>query len=632
MKITKQIKQKFNQIGLMLILTAAFFAQICLTTNITAQTGKPDGGGTFYTVSGNVQADGASLENAAVVLLLDSNIVESAVTDANGNYSLNALEGFNYTASVYKEGYNFNPSYQIVNNVNSNQIVNFQNGTQLCVPAPTGQSGGGFCQNAAATPISTRNGIIAFEIFGSTFGIEPDGTNQMQIPPAGSFPSWSPDGTRLLYNRTTSLDPDQEIYITNADSTGFRQITFNFFNDYKAQWSPDGTRAVFYRLFNSSDIEIFTINTDSPINGINEIRLTDDDCLNQDPTYSPDGSLIAFAKICANESLSGIYTMNSADGSQPFQLTSGGTDYSPAWRPDGGRIIFVRDGDIWAINPNGKGIIQITFDLQFPYYSPVYSPDGEKIAFSRVPTALEFQEIYTLQLSSGFQTRITTNQTSFNKEYPSWQKVIVEVPITLIGGLNLTFSNVAGGGNTVATPIEPNSAGALPEGFRMLAEPIVFDVRTSADYSGDVEICFDVTNVNDPALFAELVVFHNENGVLVDRTSSRDFDARQICATVSSLSPFVIAAPNAPTAASVTVAGRILTKDGNGLANADVFMIDAFGNMRSARTSSFGFYSFEEVEVGQTYVFNVSARRYNFSPQIISIVEETDDLNFYAYQ
>lgn len=225
-----------------------------------------------------------------------------------------------------------------------------------------------------------------------------------------------------------------------------------------------------------------------------------------------------------------------------------------------------------------------------------------------------------------------TNTAGINDEYPSWLAVRNRVEVSPQAGTLVSFSNVTTAGNTVAMPIDPASAGVLPEGFRMLVEPIVFDVRTSANYTGDIEICFDVPNVNDPKLFAELVVFHNEGGALVDRTTSRDFDARRICATVTSLSPFVVAAPDAPTAASVTIAGRILTKAENGLANANVLMTDAFGNTRSARTNSFGYYSFEEVEVGQTYIFNASSRRYRFAPRVVSVIEEINNLNFYAGQ
>lgn len=608
-----------------------FVCSLLLTATISAQKFvTPNGGGTIVFVSGNIQADGANLPDATVNLINEGFVYSSGVTDADGNYSIQGIAGNTYTVSVYKEGFNFNPTFQFLSNIQLNQTVNFQNGVRLCIPAPTGQTGENYCQTATTTDVSRiENGKIAFEIFRNAFAINADGSNQMQLPPAGAFPSWSFDGTKLLSNRSTSLDADQEIYISNADGTGNRQITFNFFNDYKANWSPDGTRAVFYRLFNSSDIEIFSINTDSPNNGIKEIQLTNDNCLNRDPSYSPDGTKIVFSKFCENGNASGIYTMNT-DGTNPVQLTVGNDSY-PAWRPDGARIIFARDGDLWFVNPSGTSVVQLTFDLQIDYYSPVYSPDGEKIAFSRVPGELQFQEIYTLNPFTGEQLRLTNNQQfSQNKEYPSWQRIVADVQVTLAGGVNLTFSNVTTAGNTVVTPIELASAGALPPNFTLILESVAYDVRTSASFSGDAEICFDLPNVSNETVFNSLVILHNENGELIDRTSSRNFMARKICATVASFSPFIVAAPLAPTAANVSISGKVTNSTGESLANAEVILTDSSGNSSKTRTSSFGFYRFEDVEAGQVYVLEVHKKRYRFIPQIITINEEISELNFIA--
>ena len=73
---------------------------------VTAQSDSI-GGGTFFTVSGNILADGLPVAEANVVLLIGSSIVESTMSDASGNYVLNAIGGNSYTASVYKEGFNF---------------------------------------------------------------------------------------------------------------------------------------------------------------------------------------------------------------------------------------------------------------------------------------------------------------------------------------------------------------------------------------------------------------------------------------------------------------------------------------------------------------------------------------------
>lgn len=83
-----------------------------------------------------------------------------------------------------------------------------------------------------------------------------------------------------------------------------------------------------------------------------------------------------------------------------------------------------------------------------------------------------------------------------------------------------------------------------------------------------------------------------------------------------------------PTAASVSVSGRVLTISGRGLTNAAVTMTSASGNRRTTRTSTFGNFRFNEVEAGQTYIFNVVSKRYRFAPQIVTVMEDLTELNF----
>jgi subtilisin-like proprotein convertase family protein len=86
------------------------------------------------------------------------------------------------------------------------------------------------------------------------------------------------------------------------------------------------------------------------------------------------------------------------------------------------------------------------------------------------------------------------------------------------------------------------------------------------------------------------------------------------------------------TAASVSVAGRVLTSRGRGLMNAFVRMTDASGVVKTARTNPLGFYRFEDVSAGGVYAFTVSAKRYTFSQptRVQHILEETDEINFIA--
>lgn len=100
-------------------------------------------------------------------------------------------------------------------------------------------------------------------------------------------------------------------------------------------------------------------------------------------------------------------------------------------------------------------------------------------------------------------------------------------------------------------------------------------------------------------------------------------------AGVSSFSDWT-AGSLAPTAAGVTVSGRVLTQSGQGLRNAVVTISDPAGNPRSTLTSSFGYYSFTDVEVGQSYTVSVSSKRFAFAPRLVNLTDAVDGLDFTA--
>jgi hypothetical protein len=88
---------------------------------------------------------------------------------------------------------------------------------------------------------------------------------------------------------------------------------------------------------------------------------------------------------------------------------------------------------------------------------------------------------------------------------------------------------------------------------------------------------------------------------------------------------------SAPTAASVSISGRVLTaavENGRGLRNATVYLTKANGETLTRQTSSFGYYRFDDIEAGQTVTISVVAKRYQFSPQVVNVTEELTALNF----
>jgi hypothetical protein len=88
----------------------------------------------------------------------------------------------------------------------------------------------------------------------------------------------------------------------------------------------------------------------------------------------------------------------------------------------------------------------------------------------------------------------------------------------------------------------------------------------------------------------------------------------------------------APSAANVSVGGRVMTADGAGISKTWVSMDDGAGNTRTALTNSFGYYTFDEVPAGRTYVISISNKRYQFeNPTRILTVDDTlNDINFTA--
>jgi hypothetical protein len=78
-----------------------------------------------------------------------------------------------------------------------------------------------------------------------------------------------------------------------------------------------------------------------------------------------------------------------------------------------------------------------------------------------------------------------------------------------------------------------------------------------------------------------------------------------------------------PTAASVSVSGRVTTAQGRGIAKAQITLTDSAGRERTVQTTSFGYYRFEAVEAGETVTVAAKARRYRFNQS--SIVRTAND-------
>ena len=85
-----------------------------------------------------------------------------------------------------------------------------------------------------------------------------------------------------------------------------------------------------------------------------------------------------------------------------------------------------------------------------------------------------------------------------------------------------------------------------------------------------------------------------------------------------------------PTAAGVTVEGRVLGQDGNGIAGARIVALDPLGEMRLSVSSSMGYYRFDDLPVGLSYFFSVRSKRYTFPERVIALHDSIVGLDFVA--
>ncbi len=89
----------------------------------------------------------------------------------------------------------------------------------------------------------------------------------------------------------------------------------------------------------------------------------------------------------------------------------------------------------------------------------------------------------------------------------------------------------------------------------------------------------------------------------------------------------------APTAAHVSIGGRVTTAKGRAIRNVWITLTDSGGISRTAITSTFGYYSFNDVAAGGDYMISVGSKGYTFNEptRYVYIIDSVDDMNFVGW-
>jgi Tol biopolymer transport system component len=145
-------------------------------------------------------------------------------------------------------------------------------------------------------------------------------------------------------------------------------------------------------------------------------RISDVFAEESDPSWSPDGELIAYVRRTPGTAIQNVWVMK-PDGSGRRALTKqDGRAFTPAWSPDSSRVVFSTNAEskvfeLYTIGVNGKRLSQVA-PTAGDNFEPSWSPDGSTIVYQ------EGGAIFTIELGGETPKKLTDQAN--NDSSPTW--------------------------------------------------------------------------------------------------------------------------------------------------------------------------------------------------------------------
>lgn len=258
-------------------------------------------------------------------------------------------------------------------------------------------------------PISSSDHILLKGIRSNWLGdeyvsyvIADDGTGEVNwvIPPyLEDEPAWSPDHQWIVfssrYTSSSHTDGNSEIYLMRFDGSQQMQLTNDPSDDRNPAWSPNGSQIVYESIDDYAakvKIKILNVECFTRNDGCASSPTLISDGRNAD--WSPDGERIIF------DTLQGEIQVFNIDTSETG-IVIPGCGIEPRWSPDGARIAYRCQNDIYVANADGSNPVNLTEGSGY-YRTPRWSPDGQKIAFVANLLASEYADTSEVRRESVF--------------------------------------------------------------------------------------------------------------------------------------------------------------------------------------------------------------------------------------
>ena len=172
-------------------------------------------------------------------------------------------------------------------------------------------------------------------------------------------PEFTPDGKQLLF--ATAIDGWVQICIANVDGSGFRRISNVRSIEVSPRVNPKTSADMLFISGRSGHQQLWR----STLEGADLQRLTTGEGDVSNPSWNPNGKMIAFAWTRGYEPGNfNLFVMDVAT-QQPVQLTSGvGRNENPWWAPDGVHLVFSskrgKTTQIYTMLADGSNVQQLT--------------------------------------------------------------------------------------------------------------------------------------------------------------------------------------------------------------------------------------------------------------------------------